>query len=257
MKAGSKISRRQFFGLTTAAVLSISTTEALAVDTERLRLTHLRLGKPPHTRFVFWTDFHYKGDAAYAEKVVAMINGLQPEFVCFAGDLVEDAIFQEEALKFVAMIRHPVYGVAGNHDFNSHSSFALNRKVFAATGGAWLSDQIAHPAGDKVELCGATWRNVGFVPPQSDRPRILLTHYPTTADKTDGRTFAAVLAGHSHGGQVRLPFYGAVVLPRWVGRYDMGLFRTPAGPLYVNAGVGTFRVPVRMNCPPEITVVEI
>ena len=87
--------------------------------------------------------------------------------------------------------------------------------------------------------------------------RILLIHYPTQADRLDGRRYDLILAGHSHGGQVRLPFYGAPVLPYGVGRYQLGRYESLGGPLYVNAGIGTYMFPVRFNCRPEITVIGI
>lgn len=66
-----------------------------------------------------------------------------------------------------------------------------------------------------------------------------------------------MLAGHSHGGQVRIPFWGALVLPNRVGLYDLGLFQTMIGPLYVNPGIGTFLLPVRSWCRPEISLIEL
>jgi len=56
---------------------------------------------------------------------------------------------------------------------------------------------------------------------------------------------------------VRLPFYGPLIVPYGVDEFDMGLFHTTAGPLYVNPGIGWFPVPIRFNCRPEITVFEI
>jgi predicted MPP superfamily phosphohydrolase len=56
---------------------------------------------------------------------------------------------------------------------------------------------------------------------------------------------------------VRLPFYGAPILPWGVGRYDLGYFESKCGPLYVNAGIGTYRIPVRFNCRPELTLVTM
>jgi uncharacterized protein len=53
---------------------------------------------------------------------------------------------------------------------------------------------------------------------------------------------------------VRIPFHGPVVVPSGVGRYDLGFYETSGGPLYVNAGIGTYRVPWRFNCRPEITL---
>jgi uncharacterized protein len=257
METKSKFTRRKFLGAAAAAVFCACMAEAVVFEPHRLRVSNLRLTEQPSSRFVLWSDFHYSGDADYAGEIVRTINSLRPDFVCFLGDLIDNRIYQQEALKFIGEIRHPVYGVPGNHDYNCRSSFALNREVFAATGGAWLVNRMVQPAGSKIELCGSAERYVGFIPRQSDGPRVLLTHYPITANETLGRTFSAVLAGHSHGGQVRLPLYGPVALPRYVGRYDMGFFTTPGGPLYVNVGVGTFKVPMRFNCPPEITVVEI
>ena len=95
-----------------------------------------------------------------------------------------------------------------------------------------------------------------FQPPKAPR-RVLLMHYPEMADRLGDARFDLILAGHSHGGQVRLPFYGALFLPWGVGRYDLGFFETLGGPLYVNAGIGTYYFPYRFNCRPEVTVVTM
>ena len=87
--------------------------------------------------------------------------------------------------------------------------------------------------------------------------RVLLINYPIQADRLEGRRYDLILAGHSHGGQVRIPFYGAPVLAYGVGRYQCGRFESIGGPLYVNVGVGTYMFPVRFNCRPEITVIRL
>jgi hypothetical protein len=97
-----------------------------------------------------------------------------------------------------------------------------------------------------------------MVPAEDVTRHVLLMHYPAVADNLAGRHFDLILAGHSHGGQVRLPFVGAVSLPKGVGKYDYGRYETVNGPLYVNAGIGTLSsFPFRFNCPPEVTVVTI
>lgn len=253
-----RFTRRRFVQATTVAAVAALVAEGWVFAPRRLRVTNLRLSDRPRTRFVVWSDFHYEGDADYAGEIVATINGLKPDFVCFLGDLVHTLKNLEASLEFVAQIRFPVYGVAGNHDYNPSAWFAPHFKTFAATGGAWLMNRSVVPAGDRVELCGSAERYVGFVHEElGERPRVLLTHYPIAADETFGRKFDLVLAGHSHGGQVRLPGFGALLLPPLVGRYQLGRYATPAGPLYVTSGVGTYRLPVRLNCPPEIVVVEI
>jgi predicted MPP superfamily phosphohydrolase len=159
----------------------------------------------------------------------------------------------------VAKIKSPVYGVPGNHDYWSGSDFGTIAKCFTATGGEWLLNREVMAAGGKVCLHGATCLK-GTLPkfsPSSSSKNILLIHYPIFADEVKGDRYDLILAGHSHGGQVRLPFYGALVLPYWVGKYDMGMFRLPAGPLYVNPGIGWMTTPMRFNCRPEITVFDI
>ena len=82
-------------------------------------------------------------------------------------------------------------------------------------------------------------------------------HYPAWVKNLGTRRFDLILAGHSHGGQVRLPFYGPVYIPYGVDQYDLGLFSTGSGSLYVNPGIGWFPWPIRFRCRPELTVFDI
>jgi uncharacterized protein len=113
-------------------------------------------------------------------------------------------------------------------------------------------------SGGGVTITGVTcekpWRKELRPDPQTKN--ILLLHYPAWIKKLGERRFDLLLAGHSHGGQVRLPFLGAPKLAYGVDEYDMGLFPTPNGPLYVNPGIGWFVTPARFLCRPEITVIE-
>src|SRR2546423_528094 len=251
----SKITRRRFLGLSALALPAVLGADSAAFETTSLRVTKLRHG-PGNCRFVHFSDFHYRGDAEYAAEVVRTINQLAPDFVCFTSDLVEEARFALEAFEFIRQIKFPVYGCPGNHDFQSgvaHSSFV---DVFSATGGAWLADESAVLGAHTLELVGFGRRSIhAFKEPRAER-QILLLHYPQMANGL-GRRFDLILAGHSHGGQIRLPFYGALVLPKGVGHYEHGYYETPGGPLYVNAGIGTYRIPFRWNCPPELTLITI
>lgn len=253
------LTRRRFLaGLGAGAAVSLAGgAEALWWEPYRVVVRELKFSIPSTTRFLVWSDFHYRGEHDYAEEVIEKINALRPEFVVFLGDLVDDRQFYPAALEFVKKIRFPVYGVPGNHDWACGAPMTKYDQAFRTTGGQWLNNQIVVPPGGKVELCGSSELYTGFVKGITTRPRILLTHYPMTVAHTYGKTFSAIFAGHSHGGQVRIPFYGAVYVPRHVGRYQLGLFDTPAGALYVNAGIGTYKLPARFNCPPELTVVEI
>ena len=253
----SKISRRRFLKLSALAIPAVSGVHARLLAPKWLRVTELRASQHGQCRFVHFSDFHYRGDESYAAEVVSTINDLKPEFVCFTGDLVEDKEFAPEALDFIRQIKAPVYGNPGNHDYWSGASFVEYGCVFGATGGAWLVDRSIVLSNHDLEIHGMGWTGIHAFQTSRAKRRLLLMHYPAMAD-TLGTRFDLILAGHSHGGQVRLPFYGPIIMPTGVGRYDIGLFETPNGPLYVNAGIGTLSsIPVRWNCRPEITVVTI
>lgn len=232
--------------------------DAFAIEPEWVKVRTVRPAQSrPTCRFVQFSDLHHKGDRAYLEKVVRMINGLSPDFVCFTGDIVEDAAFLPEALELIEKIKSPVYGIPGNHDYWSKIDFGVVAKSFAATGGKWLLDENLLIRDGTINLIGATCTQALKFQPRGGMKNILLIHYPYWVERLGGVSFDLILAGHSHGGQVRLPFIGAIVVPGGVGEYELGMFKTPSGPLYVNAGIGYLHLDVRFLCRPEITVFEL
>ncbi|MEO5718351.1 MAG: metallophosphoesterase [Chthoniobacterales bacterium] len=252
-----RLSRRQFLGLGLVALPAAAGIDGRFAEPTWLRVTQLDLQPEPTCRLVQFSDFHYKGDADYAASVVRKINHLAPEFVCFTGDLVEDKRFAPAALDFIRQVERPVYGCPGNWDYGSGADFGEYEKAFRATGGAWLEDRSLVLPGKNVELIGMGLRGVHRLEEAKAPRRLLLIHYPTQADRLEGRRYDLILAGHSHGGQVRIPFYGALVLPYGVGRYQKGRYESLGGPLYVNVGIGTYMYPVRFNCRPELTVIRV
>ncbi len=222
----------------------------------RVRTRKLSEGSPRH-RFVHFSDIHHKGDRKYLEGVVARINAASPEFVCFTGDLVEDKEHLAEALEILGGIKSPVFGVPGNHDYWSGSDFSEIEHAFKRTGGDWLLERQARIAGADFLLTGTSCSQPLTLDPGSGLKNVLLMHYPAWADKLGSRRFDLMLAGHSHGGQVRIPFYGALMVPGGVGRYETGMYSTDSGSLHVNPGIGWFMFAIRFNCRPEITIFEV
>jgi hypothetical protein len=90
-----------------------------------------------------------------------------------------------------------------------------------------------------------------------DESVILLAHEPDYADYVAHYPVDLQLSGHSHGGQVRIPFVHPLFLPALARKYIWGLYTIGGLTLYTNAGLGTVILPVRMNCPPEITLVTL
>ncbi len=89
-------------------------------------------------------------------------------------------------------------------------------------------------------------------------PVILLVHEPDLADRfsLDGRV-SLQLSGHSHGGQIRLPKIGSVILPYMAWKYDKGLYKINDMWLYTTIGIGVTNEPVRFNCPPEVAEITL
>ena len=226
--ASLKTTRRQFIRLG-VATFAWSILEPWVWETRWLKIKQLNVGGPKAShRIVHITDIHYKGDRAYLKKVVETVNALSPDFVAFTGDLVEDSVHLDEALDVMSQIKYPVYGVPGNHDFGSGVPFKTIAQFCQSTGGAWLLNQDRITKDGHLQIIGA----MGFdqLPPlQQELKRLLLVHYPIFVNYVKG-SFDLVLAGHSHGGQVRIPVWGALVLPDSVGPYDLGLFKTQVGP---------------------------
>jgi predicted MPP superfamily phosphohydrolase len=253
-------SRRRFLAAAILGAPLLATADAKWLEPTWVKTRRVRIGHgPARHRFVHFTDVHHKGDRAYLEGVVSKINRLSPEFVCFTGDLIEEGKFLEEALQIFSRIKSPVYGVPGNHDYWSKVPFDGIARCFAATGGEWLTDSTAVTADGRFSILGAaclSTRQPSLTLNAKTR-NIFLMHYPSWVKKLGPEKFDMILAGHSHGGQVRVPFYGALMVPFGVDEYDLGLFHTRSGPLYVNPGIGWFPVPIRFNCRPEITVFEL
>lgn len=209
------MTRRKFLGLSALAFPAAIGVEACTEPTN-LRVAHFPFRKDGRLRFVHFTDFHFKGDTDYASHLVRTINDLAPDFVCFTGDLVENKSFAPDALAFVRQIKAPVYGSPGNHDYWCGADFAIYEEAFAAIGGEWLVDRSVVLEKHDLEIVGMAMGGIhAFKPPLAQR-RLLLLHYPGMSDSLGEVRFDLILSGHSHGGQVRLPFYGRV--GRAVGR---------------------------------------
>lgn len=264
---GHWMTRRRFLKIAAAAVPAVCAADALLVEPGWLAVRRVDLRRAdsrPAMRIVHLTDLHHKGNEGFLERVISTVNSLGPDAVCFTGDLVEEERHLAGALAGLAKIETPVYGVPGNHDHWSGADFGTIARAFEATGGAWLVDAEARTADGSLLISGSDDNGTAFIsaPQAGDGARrVVLAHFPVFADELarDARALAfdAILAGHSHGGQVRLPFAGALKVPYNVGVYDLGLYPTPTGPMYVSAGIGWWYLPVRFLCRPEVVVIEL
>jgi predicted MPP superfamily phosphohydrolase len=125
------------------------------------------------------------------------------------------------------------------------------------TGRIWLAGLDDPVQGDPLPEV-AIPESIRNVPHE---PIILMCHAPDYADKLllhpAGTSVALMLCGHTHGGQIRLPLIGAMVLPEMGRKYVEGWFRLGQMQLHVNRGIGTVGVPMRIDCLPEISVLTL
>jgi predicted MPP superfamily phosphohydrolase len=234
-------------------------------------------------RIVQISDIHMDDftEPAFLRHAVKLVNREKPDAIFMTGDFVTALLalkrlplrFDRSTIGQCTEILADLeckssYAVLGNHDFGVGArliSTALrtagitvlrNTCVAIERGSSrfWLAgvdDPLtAHPQPDLA--IPEAIRN------KPDEPIILLCHGPDYADNLlampAGQAVDFMLSGHSHGGQVRLPFYGALVLPPYGKKYVEGFFNFGRLQLYVNRGLGTIGLPFRFDCPPEISI---
>jgi len=212
------------------------------------------------------SDLHMCGqlDKDFFAEVVRQTNALHADVIAVTGDLFD----KNECLAWIgdtlAQLRAPygVYFILGNHDLRVDSRRARELLCDAGLidiGGRWRELRIR---GERVVLAGneLPWftpaAEVEQMPPSprdSGPLRILLAHAPDQIHWARSHDFDIMLAGHTHGGQVRLPLAGPVVAPSWHGtRYTAGTFYMEPTVMHVSRGIsGTTQL--RYNCPPELT----
>ena len=226
-------------------------------------------------RVVQISDIHFDEytEPSFVQRIVDHVNRLTPDLLLLTGDFVSygplPVSFGAQAAPLCANVLRGLqcpqrYAVMGNHDTvvgvpliiealaHANIPVLLNNFVPIERDGQriWLSG-VADPASSKPDLYYA-------IPPHPDGPILLMAHAPDYADVVvahpRGHLVDFMLSGHSHGGQVRLPIIGPLVLPPMGRKYVEGLFHLDRLQLYVNRGIGAVGLPFRLNCPPEITI---
>jgi predicted MPP superfamily phosphohydrolase len=222
-------------------------------------------------RILQLTDFHTGGymPISHLKKVIAYVNTLPYDLAVITGDLVSHSLkYVNEAADLIAQLRKPIAVTFGNHDYSetiepwsSHEvadalTTALEKHNIDVLRNRALT--IEHHDG-KLQIVGLDdfWSGTfnpekAFANIDKNHPIIALSHNPDSVFTL--RRFGAqwVIAGHTHGGQIRIPILGSLVLPIHFKQFDKGLFDVRGTKMYVSRGVGC-RVPVRFRCPPEVT----
>lgn len=215
-------------------------------------------------RVVQISDLHSEPVARLETRLPGLVAGLRPDLIVFTGDALNTPaglpVFQG-CMRALARVA-PTYAVQGNWDRFVPDLPAL----FAGTGVVELDGQVVHHRvrGVEVAITGAPIDESGTIA-RATRAlpaggvRLFAYHSPDAIEAIAGPQVDLCMVGHTHGGQLALPLYGAVVVPSRFGRrYQSGRYQ--AGPtwLYVNRGIGMeHHVPFRFAARPEITCYEL
>jgi uncharacterized protein len=285
MKKGIRITRRDFLKLLGIAALNLVLPAVggagygylmepnwFKVETIRLQLPRLSR-RFSGLRIAQISDIHMGGwmNLERLQRAADLVLEQKPDLLLITGDFVigHDAadISQQSVQDLIAGLSRlgasfPTFAVLGNHDY--WTDVETVRHILSSTGITELTNTVVTLRRDEesLHLCGVDdiWEGdvrLDDVIAQlsGDGAAILLAHEPDFADTSaaSGR-FDLQLSGHTHGGQVVLPFVGPPILPYLGRKYPSGLYKVREMFQYTNRGIGMARLPLRINCPPEITV---
>lgn len=241
------------------------------VQVNRYRIPLPNLPLPFHGfTLAHLTDVHLGAlsPPSFVEEIVHRTNRLNTDIIVCTGDYVHERNTIEEIDKVWPVLskltaKYGVYSVLGNHDHWADT----NRSLY------WLERsgqnirhryQPIYKGRERILLGGAGdfWEDELkidgiFADSDPNDCTILLSHNPDSVDSEFETPLSLVVSGHTHGGQVVIPFLGAPRLPVENKAYSSGLINTPKTPLFISRGIGWSTLPVRFNCYPEIAILEL
>ena len=232
-------------------------------------------------RIVQITDIHHGPwlSRDFIRAVVDAGNQLEPDLFLLTGDYIHQATeYCQPVAQELARLQPRIGTVAvlGNHDF--WEDVQQVRAALADVGIPLIDNarrvltpdrRLVAAADDGLAVCGVgdLWEDrpnyaAALKGLPESMPRLLLSHNPDVAEEPNlarrGLRVDLMVSGHTHGGQVRIPFMGSPVVPsRYGQKYAQGLVQGPVCPVYICRGIGMSGLPIRVNARPEIALLEL
>ena len=285
MKQGLRITRRDFLKLMGVAALDILLLALggvgygylmepnwFKVETIRLKLPRLTR-RFSGLRVAQISDIHMGGwmNLERFQRAANLVLEQKPDVLLITGDFLiggDIAAISEQTIQDLMTglarlaVSVPTFAVLGNHDY--WVDVKTVRQILSTSGITELTNTVftLKREEETLYLCGVDdiWEGKPRIEDvisqlSDDGLAILLAHEPDFADTSaaTGR-FDLQLSGHTHGGQIVLPWIGPPVLPYLGRKYPSGLYKIGEMFQYTNRGIGMARLPLRINCPPEITL---
>lgn len=228
-------------------------------------------------RAVFFTDTHFGAlyDEKHIERIVETINGLDADIVIFGGDLFDNYARDKEILDMeylqekLSGIEAKVgkYAVFGNHDYGG-GAIRIYEDFMNNCGFHVLNDEVVFLEEFNIEIIGFDDYLLGqteadFYPIQSKYFHLIAMHEPITSKLIKGSGENFLLSGHTHGGQVSVPYFTKKLLPNGSDQFVKGFYDVPAISadtfiqMYVSSGIGLTKYPFRFLNVPEIIEINL
>jgi len=275
----SLVTRRTFMGLAgaTAAGLALYSSEFCRHDLVIERRTVYLKGLAEAfsgLRIVQISDIHFAEftEPFLVRHAVNEINRLKPDIVLLTGDFISMAPVAKAATeKYIPVIAELLshiqcpqrWGILGNHDWMVNGDMiveamsAVNIPILRNANLPFERDGARFWIAGVMDALSWEWDLDKTLPAHAHKdgePVVLMAHEPDILPAVARRNQVdLMLSGHTHGGQVRLPFLPPMLLPPLGKRFVEGHFQMGGTQLYVNRGIGTVELPFRLNCPPELT----
>jgi len=228
-------------------------------------------------RVIQISDLHIKKIGYREKELVRIIKNIAPDIIFITGDLLSNNHNTTAVTQLVNTLGKiaTVIAIPGNtdhlvkgykKDINLIKNLSFNSNVYLLINQSLELTVQQKSYVKKIYILGLddnyTWNDDFFkvmlgIP--SRAPKILLVHAPNIIEKIDASDINLVLSGHTHGGQIVFPFIGPIVVNRVCHskkKYISGLYFDEGTKLYVNQGIGTAIIPLRLFCRPEITFIQ-
>ena len=254
----------QFFLIFLAAAALLIVVYAFLVEPYRIEVTHTSVEAPLATplKIAHLSDLHTSGLGRRERQLVRLLEAEQPDVILITGDTLDRSNDYEKIRPVLSHLRAPlgVWLVRGNSE--SYSSRRDEEAFYSQLGIQFLTNQ-ARPLRPDIWLVGLDGEldkplkldtALCAVPPEAYV--IAAFHLPAFFDKV-AEYVPLAFAGHTHGGQIRVPFAAASQLPRGSGRYVGGWYTERGSRMYVSRGIGTSFLPIRFRCPPELPIITV
>ena len=236
-------------------------------------------------KIVHFSDIHYGRTVKNKElrNLVKKINRINPDIVIFTGDLVDkDYKLKEKDSENIGKILSGIdakiekYAVGGNHDKRFKNFYIMIENAgFVNLENKY--DTIYNDSNSNIFICGSSSNyfkkdnnikeklksSYDYLEEvkndEAKKPiyNILLLHEPDFVDNIDKSKFDLILAGHSHNGQVRIPFIGAIILPPHAKKYYKEYYKFDNTDMYISSGIGTSSINFRFFDRPSINFYRI